>query len=281
MALGPPNQPPRPQFTPISAEGARMSVLLWGGSGCGKTTLCATAPMECVWIQFDPNGVNSLTNYPHLEKIHKIDLVPHTPNTLYFEFQNDDPFSIKAKIKQHPAIRTMIVDSATMMAEKVLEVAVTRSGGTSTFDVPGINGWAVRNQMMRRMVSRLMQIAAANDLHFILTTHEHETLKEGGGVQSVTLSLSQNLANEVALRFSEVWHMEDVDGVRMIYTRPYVNYKPMKTRMFLAPDNVVGGKFRITYDADAWTGDGIAEWWQRWMDNKGKKIPLPKGGVQK
>lgn len=49
--------PPRPAFEQPDASGSRMFVLVWGNSGCGKTSLAATGPGEKAYIQFDPQGV--------------------------------------------------------------------------------------------------------------------------------------------------------------------------------------------------------------------------------
>jgi len=233
--------------------------------------------MNMLWLQFDPNGVNSLTHYPNLHRIRHINAVGYSASVIDAEFSNQDPFGIEAELKENPNVQTLVVDSATTLADRGLEIAVIKQNNTS-YDVPGRHGWGTRNQIIRRYVSKLMQIAAAHDLHFIITTHEHTFQKIENGPVSITLSLSENLANEVAVRFSEVWHMEDTGSARLIYTRAYANYKPMKTRMFLTPDSVVGGKFIVHYDANTWTGDGIAEWWQQWNDNQGRKIPLPVKG---
>ena len=45
--------------TPVS-QPRRMSMVLWGPSGAGKTTLAATAPRPILWLNFDPDGTSSL-----------------------------------------------------------------------------------------------------------------------------------------------------------------------------------------------------------------------------
>ena len=39
---------------------ARMSMILWGDAGCGKTTLAATAPGRKLFIALDPDGDMSI-----------------------------------------------------------------------------------------------------------------------------------------------------------------------------------------------------------------------------
>ena len=38
----------------------RVSMMLWGSAGCGKTTFANTAPGKRLYINFDPDGTSSL-----------------------------------------------------------------------------------------------------------------------------------------------------------------------------------------------------------------------------
>ena len=61
--------------------------------------------------------------------------------------------------------------------------------------------------------------------------------------------------------------------------------KPMKTRLF----NADRPQFAWHFDANTLIGEGIADWWEAWKQNGGKKIDLPsvgkatttKGGVKR
>ena len=86
------------------------------------------------------------------------------------------------------------------------------------------------------------------------------------------MSLSQSLANDVALRFNEVWHMRDTGVERQIYTRAFGVWKPMKSRMFQTRQS---GQFVWQYNADNLQGDGIADWFTAWQQNGGVKLELP------
>ncbi len=44
----------------VDLSSTRVALLLWGASGCGKTTLASTAPGTKLWILFDQDGANSL-----------------------------------------------------------------------------------------------------------------------------------------------------------------------------------------------------------------------------
>jgi hypothetical protein len=194
------------------------------------------------------------------------------------EFNTTDPFGIMAFIESHPDIETIVIDSITTLAFLALQYAVTKAGGNSNIDVPGINGYGVRNNVMRRVVQVIMQIASKLNKHLIIITHEAgPDMDTSGNVTGITMSLSASLANDVSLRFNEVWYMKDTGKERLIYTRPFGVWKPMKSRLFQS--NTTPGadvKFTWHYDADNLQGDGIAEWFAQWQQNGGKKIPLPK-----
>jgi hypothetical protein len=249
-----------------------MFLLLWGDSGAGKTTLASTAPGVKAIIQFDPGGHLSLANR---DDIVLLDLSGAGYAQTMAEFNSADPFSIKAFLQAQPEVETIIVDSITTLAFQALQYAVTKAGGASNIDVPGMNGYGVRNNIMRRVVQSIMQVAGGLRKNLIVITHEgapDETTKD------VTMSLSASLANEVSLRFNEVWWMKDMGNERQIHIRAHGRYKPMKSRVF--PTNGAN-HFVWHYDADTLQGEGIADWMTAWQANGGRKIPLPTGGAAK
>ena len=269
--------PPTPTFENPSTAIARMFLLLWGDSGCGKTTLAATAPGLKAWMLFDPQGTTSIA---HRNDFKLLDLTGATANSMMMEFNRADPYGIRRFLKANPEVQTVVVDSVTALAFLALQYAVTKAGGNSNIDVPGMNGYGVRNNVMRRVVSSIMQACAECEVNLIVITHEGAPDKDKDGhTLSVTMALSSNLANDVALRFNEVWWMKDSGEKRTIYVRPSGVYRPMKSRMFTTTGNV--SSFVWDYDADALVGEGITDWWQQWNENGGRKIALPKGGVKK
>ena len=251
-----------------------MFLLLWGDSGCGKTTLAATAPGVKAWMLFDPQGTTSIA---HRNDYKVLDLSGSTANTMMLEFNKIDPYGIRKYLRAHPEVQTVVVDSVTALAFLALQYAVTKAGGNSTLDVPGMNGYGVRNNVMRRVVSSIMQACSECDVNLIVITHEGAPDRDKeGNTTSITMALSSNLANDVSLRFNEVWWMKDNGEKHTIYVRPWGLYKPMKSRMFSTQGNA--SSFVWDYDADALVGEGISDWWQAWVDNGGRKIALPKGG---
>ena len=270
--------PPKPQFVTPTFDEARMFLLVWGDSGCGKTTLSATAPGTKAIIQFDPGGHVSLANRNDYVLL---DLSGNTYNQTMMEFNTADPFGMRKFIQSNPAVETLVIDSITTLAFQALQYAVTKAGGNSNIDVPGMNGYGVRNNVMRRVVQSIMQIASETKKHLIVITHEGAPDRDKeGNTTGITTSLSASLANDVALRFNEVWWMKDTGTERMIYVRPWSVYKPMKSRMFASQE---AASFKWHYDADLMLGEGIADWLDQWTANGGKKIMLPtaRGGAKK
>jgi hypothetical protein len=247
-----------------------MYLLVWGASGCGKTTLAATAPGMKAIIQFDPQGATSIANR---DDFYLLDVSGGSYNSVMMEFNNADPFGMKAWIAAHPDVETIVIDSITTLSFLALQYAVTKAGGKSNIEVPGMNGYGTRNNVMRRVVQVIMQIASELKKHLIVITHEAAPDKDDTGrTTEITMSLSASLANDVSLRFNEVWHMKDTGTERQIYTRTFGVWKPMKSRMF---ETRQAGHFVWHYNADALEGEGIADWFTAWQRNGGMKLQLP------
>jgi len=262
--------PPRPSFQKPDFSFTRIYLLVWGASGCGKTTLAATAPGMKVFIQFDPQGATSIANR---NDFYLLDVSSGTYNSIMMEFNNADPFGMRAFLREHPDVETVVIDSITTLAFLALQYAVTKAGGNSNIEVPGRNGYGTRNNVMRRVVQVIMQICSEMQKHLVIITHEAAPDKdEAGRTTEITMSLSSALANDVALRFNEVWHMRDTGVERQIYTRAFGVWKPMKSRMFQTRQS---GQFVWQYNADNLQGDGIADWFTAWQQNGGVKLELP------
>jgi len=255
-------------ITVPSAQDMRLAMLLWGDAGCGKTTLAATAPGRKLFIMFDPDGALSLSVR---DDISVLDLSDRNYLTVMGEFRKDDPFTLGRFLAAQPDIDTVVVDSMTTLAYMALLEAVSR-GKSSTIEQPGMNGYTWRNAVVLRAATSIMQITKRLDRNVIFITHEGSADRDTEGrVISVTMALSEGVANQVGLRLNEVWWMRDTDGKRFIAVRPCRQHKPMKSRLFDAPQM----EFEWHYSPDTQVGEGIADWFEAWQANKGKRIPLP------
>ena len=258
-----------------TAHNSQLFMLIWGDSGAGKTTLAATAPGKKLLVLFDPGGDLSLADR---EDVLVLDLSSMPTLQVMAQFRSADPYGIGKLLDARPDIETVIVDSMTALAYIALKEAVQRAGGARTsLEQPGMNGYAFRNASLLRMTVALMQICAGHKRHLILVTHEGaEDRNEEGIVLSVTMALSSSVANQVGLRFNEVWHLSDTGTEHRIAVRPCRLRKPMKTRLFQADKP----EFVWHYNPDTQVGEGIADWYHAWQDGKGKKLPLPVRALQ-
>lgn len=277
------------QGVPVEAPRAfdmRFIGLIWGPAGGGKTTLASTAPGNKLWLGFDNDGEMSLADrvdVQHVLKFYKL-----TPATVVQEFKKTDPYNLTRFLTEHKEIETVVFDSMTTFAYMALQEAVQHAGGKISMEQPGMNGYAYRNSLVLRAATTMLSITAKLGRNLIFTTHEASPQTDDlGNVISISMILSENLANQIGLRINEVWHLADVDGkARVISVRPHTRMRPMKTRMF-DPGNAA--KFTWHFDANTLVGEGIADWWHAWQENGGKKLPLPavakatttKGGVKK
>lgn len=255
-------------ITTPSAENMKLMVLVWGDSGAGKTTLAATAPGHKLFILLDPGGDLSLTDR---EDISIMNLSAETPTRMMAQFRAADPYGLSKILAAEPRYETVVIDSMTALAYAALQNAVS-ANARSTIEQPGIHGYGYRNASVLAATVAIMRVCQTHNRNLILITHEDSSDRnDQGTVQSVTMSLSAGVANQVSLRFNETWWLSDTGTERRIAIRPCRLRKPMKTRMFLSDKP----EFVWRYDTETGEGEGIATWFKAWQDNKGRKIPLP------
>lgn len=255
-------------IVPPNASTMFLNMLIWGDSGSGKTTLAATAPGTKLFLMLDPGGDLSLADRSDCAVLN---LASETPTKLLAQFNTADPYGIGKVLIARPDIETVVVDSMTTLAYVALQNAVAMNKNSS-MEVPGKHGYTYRNASVLRATIALMRLCAEHKRHLILITHEGTANRNSEGViTSVTMALSEGTANQVGLRFNEVWHLSDTGTERRIAIRPCRLRKPMKSRLFMSDKP----EFIWSYNADTDKGEGIVDWYRAWQVGNGRKLPLP------
>jgi hypothetical protein len=261
-------------LTTPATQPRRMSILLWGASKCGKTTLASTAPKEILWINYDPDGLASLGD---MEGVHIFDLSSDPVNSV-MKFRAENPLNLDAFLEEHPEIETVVFDSLTTFGDKALVHGVTvakstKKGRDSTLEEPGYSGYGNKNTWTRICVKHLLAITGKHNRHMIFIAHEDSpTRDDQGHLMFITLMLGSSLVQQVPIDLSEVWHLDDTGKERRIAVRACRMRKPMGSRMFLSASEP---EFIWDYNSESGSGQGIGDWYDTWVKNKGRKIPLP------
>jgi phage nucleotide-binding protein len=242
----------------------RLSMLLWGPAGCGKTTLAATAPGKKLLINFDPDGAASITNR---DDVDLLDLAPHM-KTIGTQFDGVLARQIKNVL---PNYDTVIVDSLTNVQQTALTTGVSSVKG-ATIARPSPGAYQVRNAYTLALMSDLLMDTGALNKHIIFTAHEATPDRNDEGVViQITLMLGGQLPNQGPCNISEVWAMYDNGKDRRIAVRPCRARTPMKTRMF----NATEPEFKWAYDAQTGKGLTLASLYEDWKSKGFSKINLP------
>lgn len=237
-----------------------MSILLWGASGCGKTTLACTAPGKKLLLLFDPDGDVSIAGRDD------VDVVPmyEAKNNIVDHFKGDNPLRLDKVIDDYD---TIIVDSLTNAQHMAVMHAVTVVKG-ATIERPSLQGYGHRNALITQLVKNLLRLTGKKNKHIVFIAHEAQPqTNDEGVVMAITIALGGQLQTSAPVDFSEVWCVQDTGKTRRILIRPARFYKPCKTRMF-----VTTGAPEFAWNH---TGNEIAEWFEAWKADDYKKQPLP------
>lgn len=259
-----------PQLVTLSnaAPLARVSMLLWGEAGTGKTFFANTAPGKRLIINLDPDGYQSL---PKDDQTYLFDLANEPSSYVVEQARTSDPFGIKKILADDPAIQTIILDSVTKFAERATIHAIGKAPG-STFENPGPSAYGYRNRFTLQLVSNLLIATGTATKHLILICHEDvPVLNKDGQVESIPILLGGSLKQEVPLQISEVWHMRDTGSERRITIRSAGLRKPMKSRMF---NTATGIEFTSSTKADP-SRIRLDKLIEEWYSKKLEQLKVP------
>lgn len=262
---------------PLGSRTERLSMLIWGKSGGGKTVLASTAPGPMLWINFDPDGVASLKRTDGIMVVDMANIGHDKIPT----FKSGDTIEqqLRTLLTQHADIATIVVDSVTSLSQLALSHAILSgkaNGGNfkASMEAPGMAGYGIRNRLVLDSINMFLRVTGALGKNIVFICHEDTPKTDAAGaVQSITILLGGSLPEEVPLKISEVWHLADNDGRRVIGIRPYGQRVPMRTRMFRHEGRTTS--FAFTYDQQTGRGDGIKDWYNAWQATGFDKIPVP------
>lgn len=258
------------------AVSRRMTILIWGPAGDGKTTWAATAPGKKFWLSFGDNEHQSVLGRKDVEVMH---LYKKDFDEVLKHGRSDSPFNLDKILYEDQSIETVVLDSVTALTDMALRQAVKMGlgGGKGlhpTMEHPGIGAYGGRNAITLDVLQKIMRITAKHDVHFIMTAHEADPEKDDKGiVQYITIMLGGKLVNNVTWRLSEIWYLSQDSFGRQLAVRPTRKHRPMKSRMFTG---VGEPEFILAYDSNK-PDKGqmtIASFYEKWV-SKDAKLPIP------
>lgn len=264
-----------------STRAKRLSLLLWGMSGVGKTTLACTLPGRKLIVNLDPDGPLSIS---HRGDVDIVDLSSLSTDDVLAKLKSaNNPLNLDGVLREG-AYQSVILDSATSLSQRALEDAVRQGLGSSkkagfvpTMEAPGLAAYGGRNAILLTCIKGLLRVTGRYNIHCCIISHEDEPkTNDQGEILYITMMLGGKLVQSTSLHLSEVWWMQDAreSGYR-IAIRPCRQRKPMKTRMFEASGDP---EFPINYDPFAWkdlSNNPLAKYWSEWEKGAGAKLPLP------
>lgn len=265
------------EIKPVSESAVeRLSCIIWGQPGVGKTTLACTAPGKKLIINLDPDGPASV-GYRNDTMVLDLSKLP-TDKVLQELEHESNPLGLSSFLNEHQDIETVILDSLSSLSHRALEKAVHSGIGAGksfrpTMMAPGISAYGGRNAIVLTCVKGLLRVTGRAGVHCIMISHEAEPEKdEKGVILYITMMLGGQLVNQMSLQIGEVWWLQEGEtkGSKRIAIRAARMRKPMKTRMFVT-DSEPEFSFAFDYQTD----NPISDWWSAFEKGKGKKLPLP------
>lgn len=250
----------------------RLSMLIWGEAGCGKTTLAATAPGKKLWLLFDPDGTLSINDFPNFKKID----LSKEDERIVSEFKKTNPFGLRETLTSG-AYNTLVVDSLTRCSEHALRFVIPTTY-KATAENPTPAGYGARNLIVVNFMHYLLRLTAQLNINIIFLTHEGAPDKsESGQIMSVGMMLGGQLPNVVSKDIGEVWNMADITSGtlkgRRIGVRPERQRSPMKSRMFDLSTDATG--FNWQYNPATKQGLTLEQLWNKWKDGGYAKLRIP------
>jgi hypothetical protein len=150
----------------------------------------------------------------------------------------------------------------------------------ATIERPSPAAYATRNALAIRLVKNMMAATSKAKKNVIFIAHEKAptTDEATGTILFITIALGGQLAANVGIDFSEIWHMYHTESSneRRICIRPFRTRKPCKTRMWRQSGQA---EFTWKFDAETWDAPlnrkfRMDTWFTMW-NSTGRKLALP------
>lgn len=242
----------------------RLSCMIWGPAGVGKSTLASTAPGKKCWLLFDPNGADSLRDTAEWNNCQVFDLSKQ-PYTIVQQGCTDNPFGLEQYLK-NDTFDTVVFDSATTYLDMCLKYAVATTK-SATVEVPTQAGYSRRNSYMKQTLNNLIRLTNKYNKHIIIIGHEDNgQMDDLGNLVKQTVMIGGSSNTAVCITLSEIWYMTETAGKRKVMFAPFGVKTPIKTRMI---DTTKCRSIDWVYDLQN-GGKGIKDWFELWNKSKGK-----------
>lgn len=254
----------------------RMTILMWGPAGDGKTTWAATAPGKKLWLSFGDNEHQSVVER---KDVKVMPLYKYSIDEVLKHGRSSNPFGLDNVLHDDKDIETVVCDSVTALTDMALRKAVDMrlgmgKGFVPSMEHPGMSAYGGRNAITLEVLTNLLRVTAKHDVHLIMTAHEADPEKDAEGiVQYITIMLGGKLVNNVTWRLSEIWYLSQDGRGRQLAVRPTRKHRPMKSRMFTG---IGEPEFILNYDSSK-PDKGqmtITSLYEKWVSGT-TKLPIP------
>lgn len=223
----------------------------------------------------DPDGDMSL---PDRDDISIMRLYEHDDGTIMRWLEDKMPSYIR---KNEEGYNSFIFDSMSTLYRVALNEAIRNEVGGSpkwkpSLDTPGLAAYGSRTNHIVNIINRNLRATAAVGAHCWFTSHEDEPkTNDKGEFLYITMNMSGKAINGLGLEVSEIWHMRMHDKKQYIMVQAARGKQPMGTRIFEAMKEP---EFQLRFDPNLGPDQdhSIATWYDQWLSNGKRKLPLPK-----
>ena len=167
----------------------RLSMLIWGQAGSGKTTWAATAPGDKLWLSF---GEGEHVSVSGRNDVFVMDLSSTQADEVFKHGLGKNPFGLDQQLYDRKNIKTVVVDNLTAVQYLGLEKAVQDGigagrGFTPTMQAPGRSAYGGRNANLIGLMKSLISVTGKHKVNVIFIAHESDpvTKIDNRGVESI------------------------------------------------------------------------------------------------